>query len=246
MEVTGIEAVISHPVPLLEPGDELIRLVTPKTFWIIDGSLVHFLIAVCIDMCFHSDLRGNWIDFSFWQSIISWISFVMHPAVGQNHYREYNKTILCSRSTYNQSGQTALMIDITSNIQLSEDELEFRFILASGPGGQNVNKVATAVQLRYDTVNSTALSKEVRARLLKLAGSRVTKEGELLITARRYRTQERNRQDAIDRLVALIQQAAVRPKPRLKRKPSKAAKKRRLDGKRRQAEKKNKRRAVKV
>ena len=138
------------------------------------------------------------------------------------------------------------MIFATPNIQINEDELKFRFVLASGPGGQNVNKVATAVQLRFDAANSAALPAEVRVRLLKIAGSRATKEGELLITARKYRNQKRNRQDAIDRLVALIQRAARKPKIRLKRKPSRAAKKRRLDEKRRQGEKKRKRLPVKV
>ena len=136
------------------------------------------------------------------------------------------------------------MIDVTPNIALREDELQFQFKLASGPGGQNVNKVATAAELRFDVVGSPSLPEAARARLLALAGSRVTQDGELLITARRFRSQERNRQDAIDRLVALIQKAAETPKPRIKTKPSRAAKQRRMDEKRRIGDKKQTRRSV--
>lgn len=133
------------------------------------------------------------------------------------------------------------MIPVTQDIRLDEDELQFRFVLASGPGGQNVNKVATAVQLRFDAARSRCLPDEVRTRLLALAGSRATKEGEVLITARRFRTQERNREDAVERLVTLIRRAAARPRPRRKTRPSRAAKQRRLDTKRRQKEKKRRR-----
>ena len=136
------------------------------------------------------------------------------------------------------------MIDVTPAIGIREDELQFQFKLASGPGGQNVNKVATAAELRFDVARSPSLPEAVRARLLALAGSRVTQEGELLITARRFRSQERNRQDAIDRLVALIQKAAEAPKPRIKPKPSRAAKQRRMDDKRRVGEKKQARRPM--
>ncbi|KAB2934491.1 MAG: aminoacyl-tRNA hydrolase [Candidatus Contendobacter sp.] len=136
------------------------------------------------------------------------------------------------------------MIDVTPAIGIREDELQFQFKLASGPGGQNVNKVATAAELRFDVARSPSLPEAVRARLLALAGSRVTQEGELLITARRFRSQERNRQDAIDRLVALIQKAAEAPKPRIKTKPSRAAKQRRMDDKRRVGEKKQARRPM--
>lgn len=136
------------------------------------------------------------------------------------------------------------MIMISPNIQIHEDELRFQFKLASGPGGQNVNKVATAAELRFDAAHSLALPDEVRTRLLALAGSRMTKDGELLITARRFRSQERNRQDAIDRLAALIQKATEIPKPRLKLKPSRAVKQQRVAEKRRIGEKKQTRKII--
>jgi len=136
------------------------------------------------------------------------------------------------------------MIEVTSGIAIHDDELRFQFKLASGPGGQNVNKVATAAELRFDVAASPSLPEAVRARLLALAGSRVTQDGELLITARRFRSQERNRQDAIDRLIALIRTAAEAPKPRVKTRPSRAAKQRRMDEKRRIGEKKQTRRPV--
>jgi ribosome-associated protein len=136
------------------------------------------------------------------------------------------------------------MIHVTSMIRIAEDELQFQFKLASGPGGQNVNKVATAAELRFDAMGSPSLPEAVRARLLTLAGSRMTQEGELLITARRFRSQERNRQDAIDRLIVLIQKAATPPKPRLRTQPSRAAKQRRMDEKRRVGEKKQTRRSM--
>ncbi len=136
------------------------------------------------------------------------------------------------------------MIEVTPAIAIREDELQFQFKLASGPGGQNVNKVATAAELRFDVAGSPSLPEAVRARLLALAGSRVTQDGELLITARRFRSQKRNRQDAIDRLIALIQKAVEAPKPRVKTKPSRAAKQRRMDEKRRVGAKKQTRRPV--
>src|SRR6516164_4965872 len=101
------------------------------------------------------------------------------------------------------------MIRITDAIALDEDELEERFIRASGPGGQNVNKLASAVQLRFDVRHSRSLPHDVRARLERLSGKRLSKNGVLVITARRHRTQERNRRDALDRLITLIQRAAV-------------------------------------
>ena len=111
---------------------------------------------------------------------------------------------------------------------IPEHELEFRFFRSGGPGGQNVNKVSTAVQMRFDARNSPSLTEAVRARLLKLAGSRVTLDGVILISAVRFRTQERNRADAIGRLQALIDKASVAPVYRVPTRPTKASKERRL------------------
>ncbi len=122
-------------------------------------------------------------------------------------------------------------IAITPDIAIDESELEERFVQASGPGGQNVNKVATAVQLRFDVANSPSLSGYVRARLRTIAGKRMTREGVLVIDARRHRTQERNREDARERLIELIRKAAERPTPRRPTKPTLASKKRRLETK---------------
>jgi ribosome-associated protein len=123
------------------------------------------------------------------------------------------------------------MIRIDHRISIDERELEERFIRASGPGGQNVNKLATAVQLRFDVRHSPSLPAQVRTRLERLAGRRLTREGVLVISAQRHRTQERNRQDALERLIALIQRAAVAPVPRRPTKPTAGARERRLQSK---------------
>jgi ribosome-associated protein len=127
------------------------------------------------------------------------------------------------------------MIRITPSISIAERELEEQFIRASGPGGQNVNKVASAVQLRFDLRQSRSLPEPVRLRLARLAGRRVSQDGVLVIMAQRFRSQERNRQDAFDRLVALIRRAAEPPRPRRPTRPSAAARERRLADKARRA-----------
>jgi ribosome-associated protein len=127
------------------------------------------------------------------------------------------------------------MIVVTPRIVLDERELEETFVRASGPGGQNVNKVSSAVQLRFDVRRSPSLPDDVRARLERLAGSRLTGEGVLIIVAQRHRTQERNREDARERLVDLIRRAAVAPTPRRPTKPTLASKRRRLDSKARRS-----------
>ena len=120
-------------------------------------------------------------------------------------------------------------------IEIDERELEERFIRASGPGGQNVNKLSTAVQLRFDVRGSPSLPDGVRARLERLAGKRLTRDGVLVITAQRHRTQERNRADALDRLVELIEHASIAPIARRKTRPTKASRERRLESKKRRA-----------
>ena len=137
------------------------------------------------------------------------------------------------------------MIQITHSIAIDDREIHQEFIRSSGPGGQNVNKVATAVKLRFDVGNSPSLPDDVRNRLVRLAGRRMTDDGILIIDARRFRTQERNRKDAIDRLVELIRKAAEKPKPRRKTRPTLASRRRRLDIKRRRSQTKLKRQSVK-
>lgn len=136
------------------------------------------------------------------------------------------------------------MIRVTNSIHLDEDEIEEQFIRSSGPGGQNVNKVASAVQLRFNVAESPNLPDPVRERLKNLAGRRLTGEGVLVIDARRFRTRERNRRDALDRLVALVREAATAPTPRRATRPTAASKRRRLEGKQRRGTLKRGRRRV--
>lgn len=127
------------------------------------------------------------------------------------------------------------MIRITDSIVLDDGEVAESFVRSAGPGGQNVNKLATAVQLRFDVRRSPSLPPDVRARLERLAGRRLTTEGVLVITAQRHRTQERNREDARERLIELIRRAAVPPVPRRPTKPTHASRKRRLESKQRRS-----------
>ena len=124
------------------------------------------------------------------------------------------------------------MIEVTDNIVIPEAEISIEFIRSAGPGGQNVNKVATAAQLRFDVINSAAFSDLVRQRLIKLAGKKINSDGIIVITARKYRSQARNRQAAIERLVALIRAAAAAPKKRIPTKPGTAVIEKRLLNKR--------------
>lgn len=128
------------------------------------------------------------------------------------------------------------MIRVNAGIELDEREIHEDFVRASGPGGQNVNKVSTAVQLRFDVARSPSLPDPVRARLIALAGRRITQDGVLIIEAERYRSQRRNRDDALERLLALIREACEVDKPRRPTRPTLASKKRRLDSKQRRGE----------
>ena len=135
------------------------------------------------------------------------------------------------------------MIEITQGIKLNESELQFEFIRASGPGGQNVNKVATAVQLRF-AVHPSSLPEDVKSRLIRIAGKRATSEGIILIESKQFRTQERNRDAALQRFVDLVRRAVVKPKPRKKTRPTKASMEQRLDKKKRRGEIKRNRRGT--
>ncbi len=128
------------------------------------------------------------------------------------------------------------MLQVTARIRIPAGELKETFVLAPGPGGQNVNKVATGVQLRFDIARSPSLPEAVRERLLRLAGKRVNRSGEIVIEAHRHRTRERNRRDAVARLAELIRQAAAPPRVRIPTRPSAAARRRRLQEKRRRAD----------
>ena len=138
------------------------------------------------------------------------------------------------------------MIYITENISISENELQEDFVRASGPGGQNVNKVSTAVQLRFDVVNSPSLPEDVKNRLIKLAGSKITDDGILIIDSREYRTQNRNRAGALNRLVELVKKASEKPKRRIKTKPTIGAKEKRLQGKKQRSAVKTLRKSVDI
>ena len=134
--------------------------------------------------------------------------------------------------------------EITKDIHIADDELEFAFIRSSGPGGQNVNKVSTAVQLRFDIHESPAISKKVKERLIKMAGNRVSGEGILIIDARTHRTQLRNKEEALKRLCALVKKAAVQPKRRVPTKPTRQSQEKRLQQKKERGEVKRLRRTV--
>ena len=128
------------------------------------------------------------------------------------------------------------MLEITPQLAIAEDELVERFVRSSGPGGQNVNKVATAVELRFDAAHSPSLPEDVRARLLARRDRRITDDGVVVISAQRFRTQERNREDARERLAAIIAAATVAPVKRVATRPTRASKERRLTGKRERAQ----------
>ena len=135
------------------------------------------------------------------------------------------------------------MIQVTGRIAIDEREIDESFVRASGPGGQNVNKLSTAVQLRFDVRHSPSLPRDVRERLERIAGSRLTNDGVLIIIAQRHRTQLRNREDALNRLIEMIRQAAIAPVKRRPTRPTKASRERRIEGKKRRSGVKNLRRS---
>ena len=127
------------------------------------------------------------------------------------------------------------MIRVTDHISIDDSEIEENFVRSSGPGGQNVNKLSTAVQLRFDVRRSPSLPNDVAVRLIRLAGRRMTKDGVLVLIAQNHRTQERNRAEAMERLITLIQEASIRPTVRRATKPTRASKERRIEGKKRRS-----------
>ena len=129
-----------------------------------------------------------------------------------------------------------MAIPVNDRITLADDEVSEQFVRSPGPGGQNVNKLETAVQLRFDARGSKSLPEDVRSRLLALAGTRATKQGEIVISAHRFRTRERNREDALERLLSLVRRAAVVAKPRRATRPTRASKLRRVEGKRQRSQ----------
>jgi ribosome-associated protein len=153
----------------------------------------------------------------------------MHPLVAPEWFRYRVANLIAQADACEKSPMAKIYI--TDEIAIDESEIEENFILAAGPGGQNVNKVASAVQLRFDVVHSPSLPEAVRARLIRMAGRRVSKSGELILTGRRHRSQEQNRADVRERLVELLREAATPPRPRRKTKPPFASRKERRNNK---------------
>ena len=138
------------------------------------------------------------------------------------------------------------MIQVTETLFIDDSDIEFDFVRSSGPGGQHVNKASTAVQLRFNVRQSDTLSEEVRDRLKRIAGKKMTEDGILIIKANRFRSQDKNRKDAMARLIEMLQQATVKPRPRRKTRPSRTAKERRISAKKKRSEIKRWRRGVKI